>query len=106
MDAGESVSKCCIREVWEETGLEVEIVRLVGVYSTPHRITRYADGNQFQFVSFSFEAAIAGGAMGLSDETTEIGFFSKEEIAKIDLMESHVERIEDVLALTGVPFIK
>ena len=44
MDAGESVAEACAREVGEETGLEVRIERLIGVYSNPHRLLEYADG--------------------------------------------------------------
>src|SRR5438105_3497655 len=35
MEAGETVDEALCREVREETGLEVEIVQLVGVYSKP-----------------------------------------------------------------------
>ncbi len=36
VDAGESVAQAAVREVVEETGLQVELTRLVGVYSRPH----------------------------------------------------------------------
>jgi 8-oxo-dGTP diphosphatase len=35
MEPGERIAEAVVREVWEETGLEVEPVRLVGVYSDP-----------------------------------------------------------------------
>lgn len=35
VDAGESVVQAALREVREETGLEVRLNRLVGVYSIP-----------------------------------------------------------------------
>ncbi len=106
MDAGESAIECAIREVWEETGLRVRIDRLIGIYTTPHRITVYADGNRFQFAAMTFEATITGGKMGFSDETTEIDWFTPDEIAEIDLMGSHVERIEDALAEQAAAFIR
>ena len=62
MDTGESAAECCAREVLEETGLVVSVGRLIGVYSTPHRITEYSDGNRKQAFDLVLEAVrIAGG---------------------------------------------
>jgi ADP-ribose pyrophosphatase YjhB (NUDIX family) len=106
MEAGESLMEACVREVEEETGLQVKVVRLIGVYSTPHRIIEYADGNRKQQVAHSFEAEVIGGALTLSDETTEFGYFTIGEIKNMDLMEHHHERIEDCLANQTTPFVK
>jgi len=106
MDAGESAAEACEREVWEETGLIVAINKLIGIYTSPHRITEYIDGNRFQFVSFCFEASVIGGELGLSDETTEVGYFSPSEIETIDLMENHVERISDAFAGQAATFVR
>ena len=76
MEPGESATEACAREVWEETGLKVRIGRLIGVYTNPHRIVEYADGNRYQIVALSFEAEPIGGELGISDETTECGYFS------------------------------
>ena len=70
MDAGESLEECCVREVWEETGLTVRIVRLLGIYSTPNRIVYYEDGNRWQIVNANFLAEIISGTPGVSNETT------------------------------------
>lgn len=106
LDPGEDVSEGCIREVWEETGLHVEIARLVGVYSSPHIVSEYSDGNRFQFVSFCFEATITGGKLGLSDETTAFGYFSREEMSEMDVMENHLPRIADAYQWASQPFIR
>jgi ADP-ribose pyrophosphatase YjhB (NUDIX family) len=106
MEAGESASETCAREVFEETGLQVRVVRLVGIYTTPHRIVEYADGNRKQQVALSFEAEVIGGTMGLSDETTEIGYFTLPEIETMDIMEHHVERIHDALVKQPTAFIR
>lgn len=97
MDPGESVSEACVREVVEETGLNVKVTRLVGVYTSPNLIVEYADGNRLQPVAFSFEAEVIGGELGLSGETTEFGYFSLEEMETIDLMEHHKERVHDAI---------
>ena len=106
LDAGESVTEGCVREVWEETGLEVEVTHLVGIYSNPHMLVTYADGNSFQFVSLCFGAKVVGGALGLSHETLAYGYYTQDEIAQMDLMLNHVQRIADVYARQATPFIR
>ncbi|MGX9349565.1 NUDIX domain-containing protein, partial [Microbacterium sp. KNMS] len=69
LDPGESAAETCVREVLEETGLRVEVVRLVGLYSNPHLIIEYADGNRRQIVAAHFLVRVVGGALQLSDET-------------------------------------
>ncbi len=97
LDAGETVAEACIREVREETGLAVTIVRLIGVYSSPHRVIEYADGNRFQIIAFSFEVEIIGGELTLNEEVSEFGYFTPQEIESLTLMEHHRERIADAL---------
>ena len=99
MEPGESASETCIREVEEETGLQVEIKRLIGVYTTPDELVVYRDGNKIQLVALCFEAEIVGGELRLSCETTEYGYFSYQEIQELDLLLNHVQRIKD--AYTG-----
>jgi 8-oxo-dGTP pyrophosphatase MutT (NUDIX family) len=106
MEAGESLIETCIREVEEETGLKIRVGKLIGVYSTPHRIIEYADGNQWQLVAHNFEAKVIGGELTLSDETTGFGYFSPTEIEAIDLMEHHRERIADALAGREGTFVR
>jgi 8-oxo-dGTP pyrophosphatase MutT (NUDIX family) len=106
MDAGESLEECCVREVWEETGLKVRIVRLIGIYSTPHRITYYEDGNRWQIVTANFLAEIISGTLGVSNETTAADFFSPADLAELDIIEPHIERIEDFLAGQEAAFFR
>ncbi len=95
MEPGESGTENCIREVFEETGLRVRIVRLIGVYSDPNYLIEYPDGNRIQVVALTFEAEPVGGTLGLSDETTEAGYFTLEEIERMDLLGPHVQRVRD-----------
>ena len=73
MEPGESVEETIIREVWEETGLTVHVLRLVGVYSDPDALVVYSDDTAVQIVALNFEAEIMGGEPGLSDETSDWG---------------------------------
>jgi len=95
MDPGESAEETCIREALEETGLQVKVTKLVGIYTSPNIMVEYADGGRVQPVSFSFEAEVIGGELSLSDETTEYGYFSVNELDAVDLLEHHRLRIND-----------
>lgn len=106
VDPGESVEEACTREVWEETGLRSRVTRLVGVYSDPHKLVVYPDGTKTQIVALSFEVEVTGGEMGLSSETSGIDFFALADLAGMDLLLNHQQRIEDALAEKAEAFIR
>jgi 8-oxo-dGTP pyrophosphatase MutT (NUDIX family) len=105
MEPGESVEECCRREVMEETGLEVELKRLVGIYSNRDQLVVYKDGTKVQFVILSFEARITGGMLGLSNETTDAGFFSFGEMEAMKIHNRHKERVLDALQNLPIPLV-
>ena len=98
MEAGESPAETCIREIFEETGLHVRVKRLVGVYSDPNQLVIYVDGMKVQIVAVHFEAEITGGTLGLSNETSDFGYFSLEEMEGMEMLGHHKKRIEDTIA--------
>jgi 8-oxo-dGTP pyrophosphatase MutT (NUDIX family) len=106
LDPGESASENCVREVLEETGLEVGIKRLIGIYSSPHYMVQYPDGRKVQIVAFCFECEITGGELGLSNETTAFGYFSKEESEELELILTHRQRIKDAFNHQELPYIR
>lgn len=97
MEPGESVSESCEREIWEESSLRVRVKRLVGVYSHPDQLVIYADGNKAHIVALHFEAELVGGEPALSNETTEFGYFTIEELEGMEFFVRHKERILDTL---------
>jgi 8-oxo-dGTP pyrophosphatase MutT (NUDIX family) len=105
MESGESAAQACEREVWEETGLKVRATRLIGVYSNPDQLVIYPDGNKAFFVVLSFEAEIIEGELGLSNETTNFGYYSLQEMDFLPMHGQHKQRVEDAL-LGGEALIK
>jgi 8-oxo-dGTP pyrophosphatase MutT (NUDIX family) len=107
VDVGESVEQAVKREVVEETGLLVEVKRLVGVYSDPrgYNIAAYPDGNVLQGVSFLFECAYVDGELHISHESTDIGYFAIDDLPAPMLL-SHSLRIADAADAAAGPFIR
>lgn len=106
MDPGESVAEACAREVFEETGLQIQVGKLIGVYSDPHRRVDYPDGRRVQSVVLTFEAQPIGGDLSLSNETSAYGWFLPAEIDALDLVDGHHTRIADAFANLEVAFVR
>jgi 8-oxo-dGTP pyrophosphatase MutT (NUDIX family) len=106
MEPGESAEEGVIRETWEETGLQVRVKRLIGIYTSPHKVIEYPGRGRFQVVAMSFEVEQLGGELTISNETTEFGWFSPDEISRIPLIQHHHERIADVFAFQVAAFYR
>ena len=105
MEPGESVTEACEREVMEEAGIRVKATRLVAVYSNPHILLEYPDGNKWQLVVLHFEAEKVAGDIMSGDETTDVGYFSLEEIAEMDIGDFDRQRIADGFDFQGYTFV-
>lgn len=82
LDPGETVAAGTIREVFEETGLQVEITRFVGVFSDPRRrIVCYPDnGDLRHIVDAAILARPLGGELRPSSESLDLKWFPPAEI--------------------------
>ena len=106
LDPGESVAEGCEREVFEETCLQVKVLRLTGIYSNPDQLIVYPDGNMVHVFVLCFEVRCVGGELGLSVETTGAQFFPVSEALQMDLFHGHAEFIRDILTGNDRVFIR
>lgn len=107
VEPGESVQTAVVREVQEETGLVVEPLRLIGVYSDPanHQVVTYPDGNVIHYVSSVFECAVRGGALACGAESLELGYFAPDALPDDTLAISRI-RIVDAVAGRVEAFVR
>jgi 8-oxo-dGTP diphosphatase len=90
VECGETAEAACVREAWEETGLRVKIIRLLGVYSDPKRDPR------FHTASVVYLCSPAGGRLKEStDETEGVKAFAKSGIRKMTLAFDHRKILKD-----------
>ncbi len=92
VEVGESVESAAVREVKEETGLEVKLKGLLGVYSEPERDPR------FHVVSVVFFGDAEGEPRAGTD-AKEVKVFKLEEIPLDRLVFDHKRIILDYLRL-------
>ena len=98
MDIGETFTESAIREVKEETGFDVRIDRIIGIYSDPGHVFAYSDGEVRQEFNICLAATIVGGGLAVSKESTDVRFAAFDEVGELTMHPSIRKRIEDYLA--------
>lgn len=91
-DLNETPKKCAIRECKEETGYDVEILNLIGVYSSSCYPYVNYPWKENQFCHLLFHARVRGGSPQLSSETLKIAWFAESQIPA--LSDGHAPRIQ------------
>lgn len=105
MDMGDSLPGTAVREVKEETGLDVEITGLVGTYTDPRHVIAYSDGEVRRQFNVCFRARVTGGELQISDESTELRFVDREELDSLPMHHTQRLRLSHFLADRPAPYL-
>lgn len=82
IELGETPEMAAIREAKEETGLDVEVGKLIGVY-TDYNI-KYASGDEAQSIVIGYELkAIGGKLFSDGEETLELKYFAADDMPEL-----------------------
>ncbi len=87
IDTGETPEQAVVREMAEETGLEVSVSRKVGEYTPINKICSFAH---------VFECEVVNGAIQNSSETQNVGFYPLDRLP-YPFFPLHLDWIEDAL---------
>lgn len=103
LEPGETPAAAAIREVREETSLEVVVDRLVGVYVTPE--VMYRNGDRAMYVVTAFRCRpVAGEARVNDDESLDIRYFAPVELPA--LRPDQALRVAHALDSDAPPFFE
>lgn len=86
IDDDETAEQCARREMKEETGLDIEIIRLTGIYSDPGRDPR-------GIIAAAFRVRRIGGEIRAGDDAAEAAWFSLNDLPR--LAADHLKIIEE-----------
>ena len=94
----ETALEAMVRETREELGLRIpkERFQKLAVYGEPGRIAAYRDGSIWRMVIVVFALELDNiPDLIMSPESKELRFFTKEEAAKLDIIITHSDIVED-----------
>lgn len=104
-ELGESIAQTVLREVKEETGYDVEVEDITGVYTNPGHVIAYDDGEVRQQFSIAFRARLLGGERRTSSESSEVEWLTPTEIDRLNVHPSMRLRLLHALDPCRRPFI-
>ena len=104
-DIGESIVDTVVREVKEETGVDVEVTGIVGLYTDPKHVMAYDDGEVRQQFSICFTTQLVGGELRTSSESKDVRWVPVRDLDALSMHPSMRKRIDHYLEDRGSPYI-
>lgn len=95
VNRGESIKAAAIREVKEESGIDIKLCRTLGVEHDMNRSVSV----------FVFEGKKEGGKLAASNENDEVGFFSYDDAMNMIQVKNFRDRLFRCIKVKNTPYI-
>ncbi|CUB10452.1 RNA pyrophosphohydrolase [Bacillus cereus] len=80
IEPGETPEKAVVREVWEETGLKVQVKKQKGVFGGEEFRHTYPNGDRVEYLVVVFECEVIRGKLkSIDGESLKLQYFSLSE---------------------------
>ena len=99
LEYNESVEQCLLREIKEETNLNVEIIKIFKIYSDPEAIIEYLDGEIRREFNIVFLVRILNGQVAIDEESSQYAWVDINKVHLLPLSPSQKRRIIDIQKL-------
>ncbi|MFE7872915.1 NUDIX hydrolase [Micromonospora humida] len=104
-DFGEYIAETAVRETKEESGIDVEVTGIVGIYTDPKHVMAYSDGEVRQQFSICFRARHLGGEPTASSESSAVRWVNRAELSSLPIHPSIQLRIDHGYEHRPEPYI-
>ncbi|MFG1777889.1 NUDIX domain-containing protein [Micromonospora sp. NPDC049048] len=104
-DFGEYIAETAVRETREEAGVEIEVTSVVGIYTNPHHVVEYSDGEVRQQFSICFRGHYVSGQPTSSDESSEVRWVARDKLNELSIHPSMRLRIDHGFENRRQPYI-
>ncbi|MFI6820530.1 NUDIX hydrolase [Micromonospora sp. NPDC050187] len=104
-DFGEYIAETAVRETREESGIDVEVTGIVGIYTDPKHVMAYSDGEVRQQFSICFRARYIGGEPTPSSESSQVRWAGRDELDALLIHPSMRLRIQHGYEQHPQPYI-
>jgi 8-oxo-dGTP pyrophosphatase MutT (NUDIX family) len=97
MELNESLIDCAVREVREETGLDVVITDVIGTYTDPDIRIEYSDGEVRREFTIVYYGYASNSEVVIDNESSAYAWILVSEVEGYPMVKSQQKRIKDVL---------
>ncbi len=103
VEMNETYEEAAIREIWEETGLEVQLDSFLGIFHNHNMV--WSNGDAAHVISAMYTASIVSGEPRIDEESYELKFFAREEIPPL-FAEDHITALDAYYRGVRLPLLR
>ncbi len=103
LELNETYEEAAIREIREETGLEVKLESFLGIFHNHDMV--WPNGDRAHVISACYTASIVKGEPRIDEESFELRFFGKDEIPPL-FAQDHIEELKAYFSRVRYPLLR